>query len=77
MVIDFFYDIEKIENILKLLCVGGYQVCQKWLKDRRGRRLDYEDICHYQKIAVALGETIRLMERVDKAIEESGGWPME
>ncbi len=41
--------------------VGGYQVCEKWLKDRRGRKLSYEDISHYQKIIVALGETIRLM----------------
>jgi len=41
--------------------VGGYQVCEKWLKDRRKRKLSYEDISHYQKIVVALGETIRLM----------------
>ena len=42
--------------------VGGYQVCEKWLKDRRGRKLSYEDISLYQKITVALGETIRLMK---------------
>jgi predicted helicase len=41
--------------------IGGYRVCEKWLKDRRGRTLSYEDISHYQKIVVALGETIRLM----------------
>jgi len=41
--------------------IGGYQVCEKWLKDRRGRKLSYADISHYQKITVALGETIRLM----------------
>jgi len=41
--------------------IGGYQVCEKWLKDRRGRELDYNDINHYQRIVVALGETIRLM----------------
>ena len=41
--------------------IGGYQVCEKWLKDRRGRKLSYEDINHYQKMVVALGETIRLM----------------
>lgn len=29
--------------------IGGYQVCQKWLKDRRGRELSYDDIRHYQK----------------------------
>jgi predicted helicase len=41
--------------------VGGYQVCHKWLKDRRGRQLSKEDIVHYQKIVYALGETINLM----------------
>jgi predicted helicase len=42
--------------------IGGYQVCEKWLKDRRGRKLTFEDINHYQKITVALAETIRLMQ---------------
>jgi hypothetical protein len=48
--------------------VGGYQVCQKWLKDRKGRTLSDEDILHYQKIVVALQETIKLMELIDQAI---------
>jgi len=42
--------------------IGGYQVCEKWLKDRRGRKLSYDDISHYQKIVMVLGETIRLMK---------------
>ena len=33
--------------------VGGYQVCHKWLKDRKGRALSNEDVAHYQKIVVA------------------------
>ena len=41
--------------------IGGYQICEKWLKDRRGRTLSYDDIRHYQKIVAALGETVRLM----------------
>ena len=48
--------------------VGGYQVCQKWLKDRKGRTLTQEDIIHYQRIVVALQETIRLMQQIDEAI---------
>jgi predicted helicase len=55
--------------------IGGYQVCEKWLKDRKGRTLTYEDIQHYQKIIVALKETIRLMTEIDKLIETQGGWP--
>ena len=55
--------------------IGGYQVCHKWLKDRRGRTLHEEDIVHYQKIVVALHETIRVMAEIDEVIEGLGGWP--
>lgn len=41
--------------------IGGYQPAQKWLKDRKGRALSYDDIRHYQKILAALAETRRLM----------------
>jgi predicted helicase len=57
------------------LRIGGYQVCDKWLKDRKGRTLSKEDIAHYQKIIVALAETIRLMKEIDEVIEAYGGWP--
>jgi predicted helicase len=46
--------------------IGGYQPAQKWLKDRKERKLEYEDILHYQKIIVALFETDRLMKEIDK-----------
>ncbi len=46
--------------------IDGYQPAQKWLEDRKGRTLNYEDIRHYQKIIVALSETERLMKEVDK-----------
>jgi hypothetical protein len=55
--------------------IGGYQVCEKWLKDRKGRRLSKDDIAHYQKIVVAISETIRLMKEIDETIEKHGGWP--
>lgn len=55
--------------------IGSYQVCEKWLKDRKGRTLTNEDIYHYQKIIVALNETIRIMGEIDEVIEEHGGWP--
>ena len=53
--------------------VGGYQVCDKWLKDRKGRALTSDEIDHYQKIVVALSETIRLMKEIDEIIP---GWPL-
>lgn len=46
--------------------IGGYQPAQKWLKDRNGRTLNFDDILHYQKIIVALTETDRLMKAIDQ-----------
>jgi Type ISP C-terminal specificity domain len=45
--------------------IGGYQPAQKWLKDRHGRTLSFEDILHYQKIIVSLTETHRIMQEID------------
>ncbi|HVG19861.1 MAG TPA: type ISP restriction/modification enzyme [Blastocatellia bacterium] len=56
--------------------IGGYQVCWKWLKDRRGRALSEEDTAHYQRVVLALKETIRLMAEIDEVIESHGGWPL-
>lgn len=53
------------------------QVCKKWLKDHRERKLSAEDIIHYGKIVSALGETIRIMREVDEVIEVNGGWPVK
>ena len=54
--------------------IGGYQVLHKWLKDRRGRKLSYDDLKHYQQIMVALSETIRIMSEIDAAIPQ---FPLE
>lgn len=54
--------------------IGGYRVCDKWLKDRKGRKLSYDDIEHYQRIVVALNKTIRLMTEIDALIP---GWPLQ
>ena len=54
--------------------IGGYQVCEKWLKDRKGRKLLKADIEHYQKIVVALSETIRIMKEIDEVIDTA--WRM-
>ena len=54
--------------------IGGYQVCEKWLKDRRERTLSYDDQLHYAKVVTALKETIRLMAAIDDAIPS---WPIQ
>ena len=56
--------------------VGGYQVCQKWLKDRKGRVLSYDDLRHYGFVVSALFETIGTMSEIDAAIAAHGGWPL-
>jgi hypothetical protein len=57
--------------------IGGYQVCEKWLKDRKGRTLSADDRTHYQRIVVALHETTHLMADIDRVIEKHGGWPLK
>jgi len=57
--------------------IGGYQVCEKWLKDRKGRTLGADDLIHYHRIVVALHETIRLMAEIDRVIDAHGGWPLK
>lgn len=56
--------------------IGGYQVCNKWLKDRKGRTLSAEDVTHYAYIVEALKRTIDVMARIDEVIEEYGGFPL-
>lgn len=64
--------------------IGGYQVCEKWLKDRQARGgrsprparvLSEADIAHYRRVVVAINETIRIIAEIDEVIEAHGGWP--
>ncbi len=54
--------------------IGGYLPAQRWLKDRKGRTLSYEEKEAYPRIVAALAETGRMMERIDAAITGHGGW---
>ncbi len=54
--------------------VGGYQVAEKWLKDRKGRVLDHSDRVTYAKIVTALSKTIAVMDEIDKIIESTPGF---
>lgn len=46
--------------------IGGYQVLDKWLKDRTGHALSLDDQLHFRKITTTLGQTIDLQKRIDK-----------
>ncbi len=55
--------------------IGGYQVCQKWLKDRLGRKLGDDEIMEYRQIIEILRETIQIMRQIDGVIEQYSGFP--
>lgn len=46
--------------------IGGYQVCEKWLKDRRERILSLEDIKHYLRVVTVIEKTIKIQSDIDK-----------
>ena len=49
--------------------IGAYQVCEKWLKDRRGEVLRYEDVRQYRAILVAVAETLTVMAEIDDVLK--------
>jgi predicted helicase len=69
---------EGIEPEVWEFYIGGYQVLEKWLKERgkADRSLSVDDLKHYMKIIVSLRETIRLMQEIDETIDAHGGWPL-
>ena len=69
----FINDTQYFDNVPQIaweFFIGGYQPAQKWLKDRKERTLEFDDILHYQKIIVALTETDRLMNEINKIVIE-------
>ncbi len=46
--------------------IGGYQVCKKWLKDRKGRPLSNAEILHYLKVVTAISKTIEIQSEIDE-----------
>jgi len=51
--------------------IGGYQVCDKWLKDRKGKVLSLDDIKHYCKVATAIKHTINIQKSIDEIYDEA------
>ena len=51
--------------------VGGYQVAHKWLKDRKGRLLTFDELRTYGEILSALAETIRIQGKIDTVLNSS------
>ena len=68
---------EPVPEVAWTFPVGGYLPAQRWLKDRLGRTLGYEEQAEYQRIIWALLETRRLMGEIDASIKQHGGWPLK
>lgn len=56
---------DKVSLVAWNLFVGGYQPAQKWLKDRFGKILSYEEVKYYQMIISSLIETDRISQEID------------
>jgi predicted helicase len=54
--------------------VGGYQVCHKWLDDRKGTTLSYDERLTYQKMITALERTLALQAQIDAVARAAWGW---
>ena len=59
-----------------MFTIGGYRPAEKWLKDRKGRVLSFDDIDWYRRVCAVLAETPRIMARIDEAIAAEGDWPL-
>ena len=64
---------EGMPRVVWKYVVGGYQVAQKWLKDRKGHLLTFDELQHYGRVIASVNETIRIQARIDEAIPS---WPM-
>ena len=51
--------------------IGGYQVCDKWLKDRKGRILALDDVRHFRTVATAIEHTINIQQSIDEIYNEA------
>lgn len=57
-------------------CIGGYEPAQRWLKDRKGQTLNFDDVKHYQRILKILSETDRIMKTIDMPLTEAADAPV-
>ncbi len=72
--LDLIEDSKQLKRYRQTFCwqyqIGGYQVCGKWLKDRKGRTLSLDDIKHYCRVVTALQKTIEIQKALDDIYPE-------
>ena len=57
--------------------IGGYNPASRWLQDRQGQTLDFEDIRAYNNLVSAIRRTIDIQAEIDESIAQHGGWPID
>jgi len=62
---------EGLEENIWQYQIGGYQVCNKWMKDRKGKVLSLDEIKHYCKVATAIKHTINIQKSIDEIYNEA------
>lgn len=67
---------ENVSEDVWLHVLGGFQVCKKWLTDRQGRTLTYEDLIYYEKVIASILETKKKVREIDSIISKNGGFPL-
>jgi hypothetical protein len=61
---------EGVEENIWEYHIGGYQVCHKWLKDRKDRVLSLNDVKHYCKVVTAIQKTIEIQTHIDALFQK-------
>ncbi|MGZ8548627.1 MAG: type ISP restriction/modification enzyme, partial [Sulfuricurvum sp.] len=62
--------ISGVEETVFRFTIGGYQVCDKWLSDRKNTTLTLDELMHYLKIIVSLKETLGVMDLIDEVLKQ-------
>jgi predicted helicase len=65
---DNYFD--SVEKVVWEYQIGGYQVCNKWLKDRKGRILSLIETEQYCKIVTAIAKTIEIQQEIDNLYQD-------
>lgn len=56
--------------------IGSYEVCKKWLSERRGRRLSVDDCRRFSAVLHAIEETLSEQLKIERTVAAHGGWPL-
>jgi predicted helicase len=57
--------------------IGGYQICEKWLKDRRNTELSISEVKNFQEILSVIEDTLELVAELDRALPKIENWDQE